>query len=71
MTINVLVVIVGLGLTCSLGCLYPYFYIQGGQDYKKSNRVGYNMIPIRIISLVFYFTYIFKDIIIYILENIP
>jgi hypothetical protein len=31
----------------------------------EGNRVGYNMIPIRILSLLDYFTYISIDIIIY------
>jgi hypothetical protein len=47
-----------------VGCLYPSFYIQGGRGYKKGNRVGYNMIPIRTLSLLAYFTYILIDIII-------
>jgi hypothetical protein len=46
-------------------CLYPSFYIQWGRGYKKGNRVSYNMIPIRTLSLLTYFTYIFIDIIIY------
>jgi hypothetical protein len=37
----------------------------GGVGYKEGNRVGYNMIPIRTLSLLAYFTYIFIDIIIY------
>jgi hypothetical protein len=45
--------------------LYPSFYIQGGRDYKEGNRVGYNMIPIRILYLPVYFTYISIDIDIY------
>jgi hypothetical protein len=44
--------------------LYPW-----GRGYKKGNGVDYNMIPIRILSLLDYFTYIFIDIIIYALEN--
>jgi hypothetical protein len=47
------------------GYLYPFFYIQGGRGYKEDNRVGYNMIPIRTLSLHVYFTYIFIDIAIY------
>jgi hypothetical protein len=47
------------------GSLHPPFYIQGGQGYKEGNRVGYNMISIRTLSLLAYFTYIFIDIIIY------
>jgi hypothetical protein len=41
----------------------------GGLSYKEGNRIGYNMIPIRILSLLTYFTYIFIDIIIYALES--
>jgi hypothetical protein len=52
-----------------LRCLYPSFYIQGGRGYKEVNRVGYNMISIRTLSLLVYFTYIFIDIIIYALGN--
>jgi hypothetical protein len=33
------------------------------------NRIGYNMISIRILSLLTYFTYIFVDIIIYVLVS--
>jgi hypothetical protein len=42
-----------------------------GDDLKSplyedvSDRVGYNMIPIRTLSILVYFTYIFIDIIIY------
>jgi hypothetical protein len=50
-----------------LRCIYPSFYIQGGQDYKEGNRVGYNIAPIRTLSLLVYFTHIFIDIIIYVL----
>jgi hypothetical protein len=49
--------------------LYPSFYIQGGRDYKEGNRVGYNMIPIRILYLLVYFTYISIDIDIYTLGS--
>jgi hypothetical protein len=40
------------------GCIYPSFYMQGGRGYKKGNRVSYDMIPIRNLSLLAYFTYI-------------
>jgi hypothetical protein len=53
----------------SLGCLYPYFYIPGVRGYKEGSRVGYNMIPIRTLSLLAYFTYIFIDTIIYALGS--
>jgi hypothetical protein len=38
------------------GCRYPSFPIQRGRGYKESNRVGYNVIPIRTLSLLSYFT---------------
>jgi hypothetical protein len=53
------------------GGLYPSFGIQGGGGYKEGNRVGYNMIIIRTLSLLVYFTYIFIDIIIYALGSTP
>jgi hypothetical protein len=53
------------------GCLYPSFYIQGGRGYKEGNRAGYNMISIKTLSLLAYFTYIFIDITIYSLESMP
>jgi hypothetical protein len=53
------------------GCLYPSFYIQGGRGYKKGNRVSYNIIIIRTLSLLVYFTYIFIDIILYALGKTP
>jgi hypothetical protein len=67
MTIGV--VLVGLVLTCPLWCLYLSFYIQVGRCYKEGNRVSYNIIPIRTLSLLAYFTYIFIDIIINVLES--
>jgi hypothetical protein len=54
---------------CLWGCIYPSFYIQGGLGYKEGNRVGYNMILIKILSLLVYFTYVFIDIIIYVLRS--
>jgi hypothetical protein len=53
-----------------LGCLYPSFYIQAGRGYKEGNQVSYNMIPIRTLSLLAYFTYIPIDIIIYALGSV-
>jgi hypothetical protein len=53
------------------GCLYPAFYIRGGRAYKEGNRAGYNMISIKTLSLLAYFTYIFIDITIYSLESMP
>jgi hypothetical protein len=60
--------VLSLGLV-PLGCLYPSFYIQGARGYKEANRVSYNTIPIRTLSLIAYFTYIFIDIIIYALGS--
>jgi hypothetical protein len=45
--------------------LYP----KGGRGYKEGNRVSYNVIPIRTLSLFAYFTYISIYIIIYALES--
>jgi hypothetical protein len=42
-----------------------------GWGYKEGNRVGYNMIPIRTLSLLAYFTYISIDTSIYALGNMP
>jgi hypothetical protein len=64
MAIGVVVVLTGLVL---LGGPYPSFYIQGGRGYKEGNLVGYNMIPIRTLSLLAYFT----DIAIYALGSRP
>jgi hypothetical protein len=58
-------------LVVPLGCLYPSFYTQGGRGYKEGNWVSYNMIPIRTLSLLGYFTYILIDIIIYALGSVP
>jgi hypothetical protein len=52
-----------------LGVPLPSFYIQGGQGYKEGNRVGSNMIPIRTLSPLAYFTYIFIAINIYALGS--
>jgi hypothetical protein len=64
MTIDVKVAVVRL-----VGSLYPSFYIQGERYYKEGSRIGYNMISIMTLSLFVYFTYIFIDIIIYVLES--
>jgi hypothetical protein len=45
------------------------FYIQGGRGYKEGNRFGYNMIPIRTLSPLAYFTHVSIDIAIYVLGN--
>jgi hypothetical protein len=52
-------------LVVSVGCFYLSFYIQRGQDYKKDNRVDYNMISIRNLFLLVYYIYIFINIIFY------
>jgi hypothetical protein len=60
MAIDVLVVTVGLVLTCPLEVPLPLLlYLGGGGGYKEGNRVDYNMISIRTLSLLAYFTYIF------------
>jgi hypothetical protein len=43
--------------------------VVGCRGYKEGNRVGYNMIPIRTLSLLAYFTYISIDIILYALGS--
>jgi hypothetical protein len=45
--------------------IYSSFDIQGVRGYKQGNRVGYNMISIRALSQLIYFTYIFIHIIFY------
>jgi hypothetical protein len=60
-------VVVEVGDLFPEGCLYPPFIFNGG--YKEGNQVNYNMITIRTLSLLAYFTYISMDIIIYDLEN--
>jgi hypothetical protein len=67
MAIDVVVVVV----LVIWGVPLPSFYIQGGRSYKEGNRGGYNMIPIRTLSLLAYFTNIFIDIIIYTLGSTP
>jgi hypothetical protein len=44
-------------------------FIYKGRDYKEGNWVNYNMILIRTLSLLVYFTYIFIDIIFYVLGS--
>jgi hypothetical protein len=43
-------------------CHYPSIYIQGGRCYKEGNRVGYNMIPIRTLSLstCLFYIYVYR-----------
>jgi hypothetical protein len=47
----------------------PLLLYQRGRDYKEGNRVIYNMISNRTLSLLAYFTYISVDIIIYALGS--
>jgi hypothetical protein len=53
------------------GASTPPFISKGGRGYKESNRVAYNIVSIRTLSLLAYFTYIFIDIIIYALRSTP
>jgi hypothetical protein len=43
---------------CALIVPLPLLLYPKGQGYKEGNRVGYNMILIRIVSLLAYFAYI-------------
>jgi hypothetical protein len=64
-----LLLTVGHVLTClSWGASTPPS-ISKGKGYKEGNQVGYDMIPIRTLSLLAYFTYISIDIIIYALGS--
>jgi hypothetical protein len=49
----------------------PLLLYPRGRGYKEGNRVNYNMILIKTLSLLAYFTYIFIDMIIYVLESTP
>jgi quinol-cytochrome oxidoreductase complex cytochrome b subunit len=63
MAIGVVVVVVYLSF---VGASTPPFISGGGGwGYKECNRVGYNMILIRTLSLLAYFTYISIGITIY------
>jgi hypothetical protein len=53
------------------GVPLPHLLYHGGQGYREGNRVGYNMIPIKVLSLLADFTYIFIDIVIYALGRTP
>jgi hypothetical protein len=68
MTIDVVVVVCW---TCPLWGIYIPPFTLGGRGYNEGNRVGYNMITIRTLSLLAYFTYIFIDIIIYAFGSTP
>jgi hypothetical protein len=61
--------LVGLVLTSLLGVPLPILLYPMRRGYKECNRVGYNMISIRTLSLLDYFIYIFIDIIIYTLGS--
>jgi hypothetical protein len=71
MTIDVVVVIYQTCPSSSspFGVPLPLLLYQGRRGYKEDNRVGYNMISIRTLSLLACFTYIFIDRIIYVLES--
>jgi hypothetical protein len=65
---------VGLVLTfssCQLRVPLPLLSYVRGRGYKEGNRIGYNMILIRTLSLLSYFTYIFIDTIIYTFGSTP
>jgi hypothetical protein len=51
------------------GVPLPHLLYPRGRDYKEGNRVSYNMILIRTLSLLVYFTDISIDIIIYVLGS--
>jgi hypothetical protein len=57
--------------SCPLGVPLPLLLYPRGQCYKESNQVSYNMILIRTLSLLVYFTYIFIVIIIYVMGSMP
>jgi hypothetical protein len=69
MAIVVVLVVLGLVLTCPLGLPLPLLLYPRGSGYNEGNQVNYNMIPIRTLSLLAYFTYIFIDIIFYALGS--
>jgi hypothetical protein len=58
---------VGLVLSCPFGVPLPLLLYPRGRGYKEGNRVSYNMISIRTLSLLVYFI----DIAIYTLRNTP
>jgi hypothetical protein len=53
--------------SCPFGGASTLPFISRGRGYKEHNWVGYNIIPIRTLSLLIYFTYIFININIYVL----
>jgi hypothetical protein len=52
-------------LPCPLGLPLPVLLYPRGLNYKEGNRVGYDMVPIRTLSLLACFTYISIDMISY------
>jgi hypothetical protein len=54
-----------------LGVPLPLLLYPKGQSYKEGNRVSYNMITIRTLFLLTYYTYIFIDIATYVLGSTP
>jgi hypothetical protein len=72
MTINVAVVLV---IVVRASPTFPFVgvsippFIFRRRGYKEGNRVGYNMVLIWTLFLLVYFTYIFIDIIIYVLRS--
>jgi hypothetical protein len=54
-----------------LGVSLPIFLYLRGVRLQEGIRVGYNMIPVKTLSQLAYFTYIFIDIIIYTLGSMP
>jgi hypothetical protein len=71
MTIGVVVESIKIVFSCPLLVPLPLLLYPRGQGYKEGNRIGYNMISIRTLSLLIYFTYIPIDIIIYALWSKP
>jgi hypothetical protein len=53
----------------SRGASTPPFIFRGGGEVTRKVTESYNMILIRILSLLAYFTYTFIDIIIYTLRS--
>jgi hypothetical protein len=56
--------------TCPLW-VPPLLLYLGARGYNEGNRVGYNMIRIKTLCLLAYFTYIFIDRISYALGSTP
>jgi hypothetical protein len=63
--------VIGVVVLFPLGMPLPLVLYTRGWGYKEGNRVGYNMISIRNLSLFAYFTYVSIDIAIYALGNTP